>query len=156
RGCEAGGSQMLDHRLISRGLPAALSLLLALPAGAQSFRVQCPTSTITHPSLLGTTPLSNDVEPTYVGPTSLTRGTNGFLVPTAPVTGAIKCQQCAGGRGSSTRGDGTQTYFFCSAPPWGLPKLPGGLPGTDSPSELNTPFSGAPPLAPGDPARTAS
>ena len=36
--------------------------LLALPVGAQSFRVQCPSSTITHP-----TAAKNNSEPVYSG-----------------------------------------------------------------------------------------
>src|SRR5881398_2425149 len=42
----------------------ALGLLsvFAVPAMAQSFRVQCPTSTVTHPN-----PASNNSEPTAVG-----------------------------------------------------------------------------------------
>ena len=56
---------------------------------AQSFRVQCPTSTITHPSNLH----DNDSEPAYNAPTTLAPGTAGYQVPTANVNGAIKCQQ---------------------------------------------------------------
>ena len=48
----------------SRGcVPAFLSVLLASPAAAQSFRVQCPTSTLTHPDAS-----ANNGEPAYSGP----------------------------------------------------------------------------------------
>ena len=39
--------------------------LAATTAGAQSFRVQCPTTTITHP-----TEANNNSEPAYTGPTT--------------------------------------------------------------------------------------
>src|SRR5258708_340029 len=102
---------MLSHQLIFRGLPAALLLVLALPAGAQSFRVQCPTSTVTHPK-----PANS--EPAYSGPTYT--GTNGYPSAPANVNGAIKCQQISGGDGYSTMGDGTQTYMFSFGPLSGL------------------------------------
>ena len=41
-----------------------LILATALPASAQSFQVQCPTSTITHPDAA-----NNNSEPAYNGPT---------------------------------------------------------------------------------------
>src|ERR1700688_3250470 len=69
-----------------------LVILVSLVVGtasAQSFRVQCPTSTITHPATLH----DNNSEPAYTGPTTLTPNSNGFLAPTANVNGAIKCQQ---------------------------------------------------------------
>src|SRR2546423_3339530 len=138
---------MISHQLISWRLPAVL-LVLALPVGAQSFRVQCPTSTITHPSTLH----DNNSEPAYTGPTTLTPGANGYLVPSANVNGAIKCQQISGGDGYATMGDGTRTYMFSFGPLSGLADIANGLPGTESPSTFN---STAPaPLQPGDPATT--
>ncbi len=142
---------MSVHQWISRGLPAALSLLLALPAGAQSFRVQCPTSTITHKAA------NNNAEPLYLGPT--------YTPPTTPgtaadyttgfhsnaVNGAIKCQQIAGGDGYASMADGTQTYMFSFGPLSGLADIANGLPGTQFPSVFNT---SATSLAPGDPATT--
>ena len=83
-----------DHRFL-RSLAAMALLFAALPAGAASFRVQCPTSTITHPSALHDT----SSEPAYAGPTTLAPGANGYLVPSANVNGAIKCQQISGGDG---------------------------------------------------------
>ncbi len=128
---------------ISLGLPAAL-LLIAAPAGAQSFRVQCPTSTITHPGA------SNDVEPPYTGPTTLAAGPNGYVTPTANVNGAIKCQQISGGDGYATMGDGTQTYMFSFGPLSGLADIANGLPGTEPPGVFNTTAPTV--LQPGDPA----
>lgn len=69
----------------------ALSLAPAI-ASAQSFRVQCPTSTITHPdpSNAGV----NNTEPAYNGPTQFTTNSEGYVTPsTGTVNGAIKCQQ---------------------------------------------------------------
>ena len=94
------------------GIIVSLLGLAALPAMGQSFRVQCPTSTITHP-----TAANNNAEPTYTGPTTFTTGANGYQQPTsATVNGAIKCQQISGGDGYATMGDGTQTYMFSFGP----------------------------------------
>ena len=132
---------------MSRGLPTVLLVLLALPARAQSFRVQCPASTITHPNAA-----NNNAEPAYTGPTTLTPGRNGYLVPSANVNGAIKCQQISGGDGYATMGDGTQTYMFSFGPLSGLADIANGLPGTESPSTFNV--TAPAPLKPGDPATT--
>src|SRR5438876_6031936 len=125
----------------------ALGLLsvFAVPAMAQSFRVQCPTSTVTHPN-----PASNNSEPTYVGPTYT--GTTGYGTTPAHVNGAIKCQQISGGDGYATMGDGTQTYLFSFGPLSGLTDIANGLPGTQFPSVFNAVYPGATPLQPGDPA----
>jgi len=127
---------------------AALSLLVALPAGAQSFRVQCPTSTITHPSGLN----NNNAEPAYNGPTAFMTNANGFQVPSGNVNGAIKCQQISGGDGYATMADGTQTFMFSFGPLSGLADIAQGLPGTQFPSVFNTMYTGA--FVPGDPATT--
>jgi hypothetical protein len=129
----------------------------AVPAMAQSFRVQCPTSTVTHPSNLH----DNNSEPAYTGPTTLSApSATTYQAPTANVNGAIKCQQISGGDGYATMGDGTQTYLFSFGPLSGLGKIVSGQPGTDFPSEFNVsrfaPLgSGAQPtnnMVPGDPA----
>src|SRR5438270_6141820 len=139
---------MISHQLISWRLAAVLVVLLALPDGAQSLRVQCPTSTITHPSTLH----DNTSEPAYVGPTTLVAGPNGYLAPSANVNGAIKCQQISGGDGYATMGDGTQTYLFSFGPLSGLADIANGLPGTESPSRFNT--AAPAPLQSGEPATT--
>ncbi len=125
-----------------------LLCLAPLAASAQSFRVQCPTSTITHP-----TAGNNNSEPAYTGPTTLAAGPKGFLAPSANVNGAIKCQQISGGDGYATMGDGTQEYMFSFGPLSGIADIANGLPGTQFPNGFNTQYTGAP-LQPGDPATT--
>src|SRR5882757_7089596 len=122
---------MINSQLVRLGLPTVLLALLSVPAGAQSFRVQCPTSTITHP-----TAANNNAEPTYIGPTFT--GTTGYPAAPAHVNGAIKCQQISGGDGYAAMGDGTQTYLFSFGPLSGLAKIATGQPGTDTPLEFNT------------------
>jgi hypothetical protein len=122
----------------------------AMTASAQSFQVQCPTSTITHPD--GANAGVNNSEPPYTGPTAFTAGPHGYLTPTSKVNGAIKCQQIAGGEGFATMGDGTQTYLFAFGPLSGLADIASGLPGTQPPNVFNQPFPGTP--VPGDPATT--
>ena len=132
--------------------PFCVLILLVVATGivsAQSFRVQCPTSTITHPVAA-----NNNSEPAYTAPTTLAAGANGYLVPTANVNGAIKCQQISGGDGYSTMGDGTQTYMFSFGPLSGLADMAAGLPGTEFPNVFNTVYPDATPLQPGDPATT--
>ncbi|HEX4584479.1 MAG TPA: multicopper oxidase domain-containing protein [Burkholderiaceae bacterium] len=160
---------MSRFELCLRGL-AALLLVVALPAGAQSFRVQCPTSTITHPNAA-----SNNLETPYTAPTTLTcsvangcggsAGNVGYWVPsaTSATNGAIKCQQVTGGDGYATMADGTQIYLFAFAPASGLSNIINGLPGTTFPSDFDTMFgvnqtfpyspTGSV-LLPGDPATT--
>jgi FtsP/CotA-like multicopper oxidase with cupredoxin domain len=126
---------------------AVFLLVAAVPAIAQSFRVQCPTSTITHPNAL-----NNNSEPAYTAPTFT--GTQGYVSSGAGhVNGAIKCQQISGGDGYATMGDGTQTYMFSFGPLSGLVDIANGGPGTEFPSVFNAPMSGTP--QPGDPATTS-
>src|SRR5437667_11410764 len=127
-------------------LPILLVCFVPAVGRAQSFRVQCPTSTITHPVAA-----NNNSEPAYAGPTY--SGTSGYPAAPAHVNGAIKCQQISGGDGYSTMGDGTQTYMFSFGPLSGLADIASGQPGTEFPSVFNTPYS-ATPLLPGDPATT--
>ncbi len=143
----------------------------SLSATAQSFRVQCPTSTITHPDTNGLGSSANSAEPAYVGPTAIAKcspnalipGTNtvcpasGFYVPKSRINGAIKCQQVSGGDGYSTMADGTQTFMFSFGPLSGLADIANGLPGTEFPSVFNETYSdwtGGKNLVPGDPATT--
>src|SRR2546429_213484 len=128
-------------------LPILLVCFVPAVGTAQSFRVQCPTSTITHPVAA-----NNNSEPAYTGPTYT--GTSGFPAAPANVNGAIKCQQISGGDGYSTMGDGTQTYMFSFGPLSGLADIANGQPGTEFPSVFNTVYSGLTPLQPGDPATT--
>jgi FtsP/CotA-like multicopper oxidase with cupredoxin domain len=116
---------------------------------AQSFRVQCPTFTITHPVAA-----NNNSEPAYNGPTTFTTNASGYQVPASNVNGAIKCQQISGGDGYASMGDGTQTYMFSFGPLSGLADMANGMPGTQFPSVFNATYPGAVPLQPGDPATT--
>jgi FtsP/CotA-like multicopper oxidase with cupredoxin domain len=69
---------------------AVIGLLYAGIASAQSFRVQCPTTTPLHPNASDTS------------------------------HGSIKCQHIGGGDGFATMGDGHQIYLFGFAPLSGL------------------------------------
>ena len=139
----------------------AVLSLCALPAMAQSFRVQCPTSTITHPDPSNSGVNSTD-RPPYKGPTQYTRpttGTSQWVVPAAgTVNGGIKCQQISGGDGYATMADGTQTFMFSFGPLSGLSEIALGHPGSQPPSGFNVPYQGGtagepnPFLVPGDPA----
>jgi FtsP/CotA-like multicopper oxidase with cupredoxin domain len=136
-------------------LPTLLCLA-PLTARAQSFRVQCPPSTITHPVKDGShpnLPADNNSEPLYQGPTTLALGSKGYFAPTANVNGAIKCQQVSGGDGYSTMANGTQTFMFSFGPLSGLADIANGLPGTEFPNVYNTIAPTT--LLPGDPATTA-
>src|SRR5580765_5017793 len=125
-----------------------LMCIAALIASAQSFQVQCPTTTVTHPSTLH----DNNSEPDYTGPTNLATNAQGFSAPTANVNGAIKCQQISGGDGFATMGDGSQTYLFAFGPLSGLKDMADGKPGTQFPNVFNQ--MGPSTLLPGDPAAT--
>jgi hypothetical protein len=142
---------MPNTRLFRCALPLLALCLTSLPAAAQSFRVQCPTSTITHPATLH----NNSSEPAYTGPTTLsTASATTYQHPTANVNGAIKCQQISGGDGYATMGDGTQTYLFSFGPLSGVADIASGRPGTEFPNVFNTVYPGVTPLQPGDPATT--
>ena len=137
-------------RLYQAWLPILIVCLAPTVANAQSFRVQCPTSTVTHPdpSNAGV----NNSEPAYTGPTVLQPGPGGYLTPTGNINGAIKCQQVSGGDGYSTMANGTQTFMFSFGPLSGLTDIAAGKPGTEFPNVFNTVYSGT--LLPGDPATT--
>ena len=149
---------MSRSELYLRGAAASVLLMAALPVGAQSFRVQCPDNTITHPSNLR----DNNSEPAYTGPTALSTASNTtYQAPTGNVNGALKCQQISGGDGYATMGDGTQTYLFSFGPLSGIADISTGKPGTQFPGVFNTPFNVfvvspniANRMAPGDPATT--
>ena len=147
--------------------PLLFMMLASIPSWSQSFRVQCPTSTITHPNAA-----NNNSEPAYVGPTYT--GTSGWGSTPANINGAIKCQQISGGDGYATMADGTQTYMFSFGPLSGIADIANGRPGTEFPNvfnmvyDVNGQFANNPqlvnkgisfyeasqPLIPGDPATT--
>ncbi|MGH8263479.1 MAG: multicopper oxidase domain-containing protein [Steroidobacteraceae bacterium] len=116
---------MNSSQLLRRGLAALCFAVFALPAGAQSFEIQCPESTALHPT-------ANAAEPAYTGP----------IAPdgTAAENGAIKCQQLSGGDGFATMADGTQTYLFAFGPLSGLQDIKHGLPGTEFASQFLQPY----------------
>ena len=140
-------------RTICRILFPTLLFLAPLTASAQSFRVQCPTGTITHPASNPNSPTGdNNSEAPYNGPTALSLNSSGFYAPTANVNGAIKCQQVSGGDGYSTMANGVQTFTFSFGPLSGLADIANGQPGTEFPSVFNQVYPGT--LQPGDPATT--
>src|SRR5437870_665438 len=130
------------RKLFPLWLPILLVCLATAVASAQSFRVQCPTSTATHPTAANS-------EPDYTAPT-YTSGQTYVSSGAGHVNGAIKCQQISGGDGYSTMGDGTQTYMFSFGPLSGLGDMAKGRPGTEFPSVFNGVYGGT--FAPGDPA----
>jgi FtsP/CotA-like multicopper oxidase with cupredoxin domain len=134
-------------KLFQAVVPVVLCCLTPLVASAQSFRVQCPDSTITHPNAA-----NNNSEPAYIAPTTFTTGPGGYLTPSTNVNGAIKCQQIGGGDGLATMGDGTQIYMFSFGPLSGLADIANGQPGTEFPNVFNAVYSGT--FVPGAPAET--
>src|SRR5256886_8577246 len=123
-------------------------------ARAQSFRVQCPTATITHP-----TATNNNSEPAYTAPT-FTSGQTYVTSNAGHVNGAIKSQQISGGDGYAAMGDGAQTYLFSFGPLSGLADIANGQPGTEFPNVFNSLYSDSAGKAgtflPGDPATTVN
>jgi Multicopper oxidase len=139
----------MSQRQMCSALCVTVLALVSVPfATSQSFRVQCPTSTLTHPNAA-----NNNAEPAYTGPTTMNLSATGkYQVPTANVNGAIKCQQISGGDGFATMADGTQTFMFSFGPLSGLADIANGLPGTQFPNVFNGLAMGT--LSPGDPATT--
>ena len=129
---------MVNRKISRICFVIALISFASLTASAQSFQVQCPITTVTHPSKLH----DNNSEPSYAGPTNLVLNPQGFLAPTANVNGAIKCQQISGGDGFATMADGSQTYLFAFGPLSGLKDMADGKPGTEFPNVFNTATSG--------------
>jgi FtsP/CotA-like multicopper oxidase with cupredoxin domain len=147
-GAAEDNEQMASRFLKSIWFPVVAMCAAAMPALAQSFLIQCPASTPTHPVAA-----NNNAEPAYTGATQFANGPAGYNIPTSKVNGAVKCQHISGGDGYATMGDGTQTYLFGFGPLSGLTSIMSGNPGTGFPSEFNVPYAGSP-LQPGDPATT--
>ncbi|AOI65184.1 multicopper oxidase domain-containing protein [Burkholderia territorii] len=121
---------MFSTRACCSSAAALLLLMCAVPSFAQTFRVQCPFTTPSHPTALP----AGSVEPAYTGP-SFTGQTS---VPTGIVNGAIKCQQISGGDGYATMADGTQTYLFAFGPLSGIADIQAGRAGTEFAAVFNT------------------
>ncbi|WP_063548763.1 multicopper oxidase domain-containing protein [Burkholderia territorii] len=121
---------MFSTRACCSSAAALLLLMCAVPSFAQTFRVQCPFTTPSHPTALP----AGGVEPAYTGP-SFTGQTS---VPTGVVNGAIKCQQISGGDGYATMADGTQTYLFAFGPLSGIADIQAGRAGTEFAAVFNT------------------
>ena len=115
---------MRSTRLIFCGMSALFTMLLALPAAAQSFKVQCPTSTTLHP------PIPDPSNPRR----------------TIPNPG-IKCQHISGGDGYATMADGSQTYLFAFGPLSGMDLIKAGKPGTQSATAFNLTYNATNPNA---------
>jgi FtsP/CotA-like multicopper oxidase with cupredoxin domain len=132
------GGNMFNSQIVRRGLPALLFLLLALPAAAQSFRVQCPAGTTLHPAIPANDTTVAVADLTKYGTVTMPLPrTDGLLNPTpAMANSGIKCQQLSGGDGFASMGDGTQTYLFSFGPLSGLGNIVKGLPGTTTAAEF--------------------
>jgi len=128
----AGGRLRIMKNAKVFGLAVLLLCVGAISASAQSFRVQCPSSTTLHPT-------ANAAEPAFTGP--------------GGEKGAIKCQQLSGGDGFATMGDGNQTYLFAFGPLSGIRDMSLGIPtgGTEFSSVFNHPYDGAPQWDPNHP-----
>jgi FtsP/CotA-like multicopper oxidase with cupredoxin domain len=100
--------------------------LWALPATAQTFRLQCPAYTAAHPD-----PGAQATKDAITA-----AGLNATYASVFP--GGLQCQQISGGDGFATMADGTQTYLFAFGPLSGLKDIYNGLPGTQTPSVFNT------------------
>ncbi|MEM5448739.1 multicopper oxidase domain-containing protein [Paraburkholderia guartelaensis] len=121
---------MFSIRMCRNSVAALLCMMFAIPSFSQSFMVQCPPTTPSHPSALP----AGAGEPPYTGP-SFTGQTS---ASTGVVNGAIKCQQISGGDGYATMANGVQTYLFAFGPLSGLADIKAGLPGTQFASVFNT------------------
>jgi len=108
-----------------RGLAALLILVFHLSANAQSFRVQCPPYSTSHPDPAAP---STRAAIAAAGPGA----TYQSVFP-----GAVKCQEIAGGDGFATMGDGTQIYLFGFGPLSGISDIVAGKPGTQVASVFN-------------------
>ncbi len=131
---------MARNKLFWTAMIALLGVSAALPAGAQSFRVQCPNGTVLHHSsdvnnpyerIVSTVDNNHQIVNTIVGPDA------------AHANKQIKCQQISGGDGYATMADGQQVYLFAFGPLSGIQNITAGLPGTVPAAEFNGWLNGA-------------
>ncbi len=116
---------MFSTRSICSGIAAVLVAVFALPAAAQSFRVQCPRFTALHP------------DPSAAATIAAINAAGAGASYASVFPGQIKCQQISGGDGFATMADGTQTYLFAFGPLSGMANIVKGLPGTVVNTEFN-------------------
>src|SRR5438105_12727644 len=131
------GVRMLTRHLLCRGFAALTLALITLPAAAQTFMVQCPTSTLLHPNA----PTSAAGEPAYTGPTNVAGNAHGVALTYRSNGGAVKCQQISGGDGFMTEADGNQTFMFSFGPLSGMDAIKHGQPGTQFASVFNNHYN---------------
>ena len=144
---------MLRNELHKVYFPVLLVILATLTHAQQfppsanggSFMVQCPATTITHPTVLA----SGAPEPLYLGPTQYTLNSQGYQSPIVNVNGTIKCQHISGGDGYMTEADGNQTFMFSFGPLSGLDSIRNGQPGTLLAADFNNYYNE--PTLPGRP-----
>ncbi len=139
---------MSGNRKRHIGLLAVFGCALCGLARAQSFSVQCPTTTTLHPTGGASQP--------YTGPatrqaTIVPDTGSRFQVPYVDNGGAVKCQQVSGGDGYATMADGTQTYLFGFGPLSGLGLISEGQPGTELAVDFNKPYTDGPNFMNGQP-----
>ncbi len=131
-----------------RTMPRYLLLVLAsalasAPALAQSFRVQCPTTTNLHPgTCAGGTNAGQSCVTVADCPDQhgTCRPMGSSVDPNHP--GQIKCQHVGGGDGYATMGDGHQIYLFAFSPLSGLADIQAGRPGTQTADVFNGGYVG--------------
>ena len=118
--------------------------LLPVQALAQSFRVQCPTTTSLHPGACsGGTNAGQACKRIADCPdkTGVCVPPGSAIDPSHP--GQIKCQHVGGGDGYATMGDGNQIYLFAFSPLSGLADIEAGLAGTQT-AKVSAPVREAP------------
>jgi hypothetical protein len=125
---------MLNSQLMCRGFAALILVLFTLPADAQSFMVQCPSTTPLHPTAISNSniavPLTEAAEPAYQGPVVMNETVGGVPLTYTLNGGAVKCQEISGGDGYMTEADGNQTFMFAFGPLSGIDLIKHGQPGT--------------------------
>ena len=138
---------MPSRTLVCRAVAALISLLFTLSAGAQSFMVQCPTTTPLHPSAIAnpnlSSPLNETAEPVYQGPVVTSETVGGVPLTYTLNGGAVKCQQISGGDGYMTEADGNQTFMFAFGPLSGIDLIKHGQPGTLFAADFNNYYNSA-------------
>ena len=136
---------------VTLGQAGLITLLIAsaTPAFAQSFRVQCPTSTITHPVI----PQNINAEPRLYRPDTL--AVNGQWLFGADRECEWRDQMPAGigRRRLLDHGERRADVHVSFGPLSGLADIANGLPGTQFPSVFNMPYP-RDSHCPGDPATT--